>query len=111
MGALPVVESHEAKKLLGMVTDRDLTMNVIGASRDASSTSIRDVMTSNPISCYSTDSIDKTLEAMATHQIRRVPVVDNLGQVVGIISQADIATRLDSTAKVGQMVEQISLPD
>jgi CBS domain-containing protein len=97
--------------LIGIITDRDLAVRVVGASRDATDTQVGDVMTPNPLTCHPADNLDKTLEVMASHQIRRIPVVDEQGQVVGIISQADIAIRLDNVDKAGQMVEQISQPD
>jgi CBS domain-containing protein len=111
VGALPVVESHELKKLIGIITDRDLAVRVIGASRDSTATSVGDVMTANPQSCQPTEDIDATLQRMSTHQIRRLPVVDKEHHVVGIISQADVATRLENDNKAGKMLEQISLPD
>lgn len=111
IGLLPVVENHNSKKLIGIITDRDLAVRVVGASQDVTSTQVGNVMTTNPVVCQPGDSLDTTLEVMEKHQIRRIPVVNNDGQVVGIISQADVATRLDSTDEVGQMVEQISLPD
>lgn len=111
VGALPVVENYETKKLIGIVTDRDLAMRVVGASRDATATLVGDVMTPDPVVCHPTDDLDTTLLVMASHQIRRIPVVDEQGQVVGIIAQADVAIRLDNHDKVGQMVEQVSQPD
>lgn len=110
VGALPVVESHETKKLIGIVTDRDLAVRVVGASRDATSTLVGDVMTPNPVVCHPADDLDTALELMASHQIRRIPVVDELGQVVGIIAQADVAIRLNHD-KAGQMLGEISQPD
>ena len=82
IGALPVVENHETKKLIGIVTDRDLAVRVVGASRDATNTSVSDVMTPNPVTCHPADNIDTVLTLMASHQIRRIPVVDEQGQVV-----------------------------
>lgn len=111
IGAIPVVENYETKKLIGIITDRDLAVRVVGASRDATNTQIRDVMTPDPVVCHPTDDIDTALKVMASHQIRRIPVVDEDGRVVGIIAQADVAIRLDNSAKLGQMVGQISLPD
>jgi CBS domain-containing protein len=111
VGALPVVENYETKKLIGIVTDRDLAMKVVGASRDATNTLVGDVMTPKPVVCHLADDLDTTLMVMASHQIRRIPVVDDKGQVVGIIAQADVAIRLDNHDKVGQMVGQISQPD
>jgi CBS domain-containing protein len=111
VGALPVVETYETMKLIGIVTDRDLALKVVGASQDATTTRVADVMTPNPVVCHPADDLNTTLEVMASHQIRRIPVVDDKGQVLGIIAQADIAIRLDNHDKVGQMVGQISQPD
>lgn len=111
VGALPVVENHETRKLIGIVTDRDLAVRVVAASRDATNTQVGDVMTPNPVVCHPADDLNTTLEVMAGHQIRRIPVVDENGQVVGIISQADVATRLNNRNKTGQMIEEISQPD
>jgi CBS domain-containing protein len=111
VGALPVVESYEAKKLIGIVTDRDLAVRVVGASQDATNTLVADVMTTDPIVCHPLDDLYTTLEVMASHQIRRIPVVDEHGQVVGIIAQADVAIRLENHDKVGQIIGEISQPD
>lgn len=110
-GALPVVADLETRKLIGIVTDRDLAIQVVGANRDATNTLVSDVMTPNPVVCYPTDDLDMTLKVMASHQIRRIPVVDENGQVVGIIAQADIAIRLGNYSKAGQMIGRISEPD
>jgi CBS domain-containing protein len=111
IGALPVVESHKNKKLIGIVTDRDLAVRVVGASRDATETQVGDIMTPNPVICHPAEDLETTLEVMASHQIRRIPVVDDLGQVVGIIAQADVAIHVDNHDKVVQMVGEISQPD
>jgi CBS domain-containing protein len=111
IGALPVVENHQTKKLIGIVTDRDLAVRVVGASRDSTNTLVCDVMTSKLVVCHPGDDVNATLEVMARHQIRRIPVVDNEGKVVGIIAQADVATRLNNQVKTGHMIGQISQPD
>jgi CBS domain-containing protein len=111
IGALPVVDNHDTKKLIGIITDRDLAIGVVGASRDTTDTEVHEVMTPNPIVCHPADNLDTTLEVMASHQIRRIPVVDEQGCVVGIISQADIVIHLDNNSKVAHMIEQISQPD
>lgn len=110
IGALPVVENHETKKLIGIVTDRDLAVRVVGASRDATNTLVGNVMTPNPVVCHPLDDLDATLEVLASHQIRRIPVVDEHGHVVGIIAQADVAIHLNHD-KAGQMLGEISQPD
>ncbi len=110
IGSIPVVSDHDSKRLIGIVTDRDLALRVVGASRDATSTLVSDVMTHNPVVCHETDDLNSTLEVMARHQIRRIPVVDASGCVVGIIAQADVALHLEDSNKVGEMIEQISQP-
>lgn len=111
IGALPVVDNHETKKLIGIITDRDLAVQVVGASRDATNTLVSDVMTTQPQVCHPSDDVDTMLSRMSTHQVRRLPVVDKDGYVVGIISQADVATRLDNENQSAKMLEQISLPE
>jgi CBS domain-containing protein len=111
IGALPVVRDLETKKLIGMVTDRDLAVRVVGSSRDATNTDVGTIMTPKPVFCHPEDDLDETLERMAQHQIRRIPVVDKARQVVGIIAQADIAIRLQNPDQVGQIVKQLSQSD
>jgi CBS domain-containing protein len=107
VGSLPVVESRDTMMLIGIVTDRDLTMKVIAEGHDPGTTVVRKVMTPNPITCHPDDQVQKALETMARHQVRRLPVVEN-GKVIGIIAQADIATRLNAPADTAALVEQIS---
>jgi CBS domain-containing protein len=111
VGALPVVENLENKKLIGIITDRDLAIRVVGAGRDSAETRVGEVMTPNPLFCHPTDDLDATLEIMASHQIRRIPCVDENWQVIGIIAQADIAIHLNNNDKISEMVSQISQPD
>ncbi len=108
VGPVPVVESHESKRLLGIVTDRDLVLKVIAEGRNPKSTLVRDVMSSNPVTCRVDDDIDKALEAMSERKVRRVPVVDEQNRLLGIISQADVAIRVGKTKKTGEVVEKIS---
>jgi CBS domain-containing protein len=110
VGALPVVDGHQTRKLIGIVTDRDLAMRVVGQGRDAKSTMVREVMTPNPMTCRPSDDLDAALEIMAQRQVRRVPIVNNDGQVVGIIAQADVATRLHNPPKTAAVVAEISQP-
>lgn len=111
IGAIPVVDGHTTKILVGIITDRDLAVRVVGASRDATSTPVSEVMTQTLHVCHPHDDISKALETMGKHQLRRIPVVDANYQVMGIISQADIALRLHDSGKVGDWVGEISQPD
>src|SRR5215213_8336160 len=104
IGAVPVVADHGTKKLIGIVTDRDIALRVVGADREAKGTWVADVMTPNPVACHATDNIDLAAEAMSLHRVRRIPAVDDNGQLVGIVSQADIATRLHDTHKTADIV-------
>jgi len=110
IGAMPVVADAQTKKLIGIVTDRDMALRIVGAGRETKGTWIADVMTPNPVACRSNDNIDMAIDAMALHKVRRIPTVDALGQLVGIISQADVATRLHDTHTTAEVVTEISQP-
>lgn len=110
VGLLPVV-TEQSGKLIGVLTDRDIVVKVVAKDRDARSTVVSEVMTGDPVFCGPEDPIDAALQRMATHQVRRIPIVDTRGIIVGIISQADVATRLGQPAQTGQVVEAISEAD
>jgi CBS-domain-containing membrane protein len=111
IGAVPVLEDYENRRLIGIVTDRDLALRVLGDKRDPQKISVADVMTETVWTCHPTDSLRVELDVMAEHQIRRIPVVDDSNQIVGIIAQADIATRVNDPRKAAEVLEQISLPN
>ena len=110
VGSIPVIESQQTGILAGIVTDRDLAMHVVAGGRDPFSTKVADVMTYQVITCRADDEVEKAVEAMAEHQLRRIPVVDDDYRVVGIISQADVATRVDKPEETAKMVKEISQP-
>jgi CBS domain-containing protein len=92
---------------VGIVTDRDLTIKVLAEGRDPRHATVAEVMTPRPITCDPEDQIKRALETMARHQVRRLPVVEH-GKLIGIIAQADIATRLNAPADTAALVEEIS---
>jgi CBS domain-containing protein len=108
VGSLPVVESRDSRRLVGIVTDRDLVTKVIAGGRDVRSATAQDAMTSDPARCAEGDDVDQAIALMAERQIRRMPVVDASGRLTGIIAQADVATRVNQDRQTGQMVESIS---
>ncbi|HEU0295377.1 MAG TPA: CBS domain-containing protein [Anaerolineales bacterium] len=108
IGAIPVIENEQTKKLVGIVTDRDLALKVVAEGRDAKSTKVGAVMTHKVVTCRADDDLQKALDAMAEHQLRRIPVVDNDNTILGIIAQADVATRVDQPEKTAEMVKEIS---
>jgi CBS domain-containing protein len=110
VGSIPVVESQQSQKLVGIVTDRDLALNVVAEGRDPRSTRVEQVMTRNPVTCLENDDLQKAMNFMTENQVRRIPIVDKNGRLVGIVAQADIATRTDNPQKTAEVVEEISKP-
>ena len=108
IGSIPVIENEQNGKLVGIVTDRDLALRIVAEGRDAKSTKVETVMTRRVVTCLADDDLQKALDAMAEHRFRRIPVVDNDNKVVGIIAQADVATRVDRPDKTAEMVKEIS---
>ena len=111
IGPIPIVKDEVTRKLVGIVTDRDLVVNVLAQGRDPYKTRAAEVMTANVVTCQEGDSLDKALNAMSAYQVRRIPVVNSSEQIVGIISQADIATRAETPVKTAEVVQEISKPE
>jgi len=111
VGPIPVVESTETGKLVGFLTDRDLALKIVAEGRDPKSTKIEEVMTRKVVTCHLDDDLQQAMDVMAENQFRRVPVVDNDNRIIGIIAQADVATRLDQPVKTAEMVKDISQPE
>ena len=107
VGIIPVVESKGSKKLVGVITDRDIAIRVVAEGASASS-SVRDVMTSNIRTSSPDDSVQDVMELMGREQVRRIPIVDR-GELVGIIAQADIVREADDK-RAEKTVEKISEP-
>jgi CBS domain-containing protein len=110
VGSIPVIENEKTKKLIGIVTDRDLALQVIADGRDTKTTKVADVMTQDVITCGMDDDVQNAVDAMSDNQLRRIPVVDNDHMIVGIIAQADVATRVDEPQETAKMVKEISQP-
>jgi CBS domain-containing protein len=106
VGALPIC--GEDDRLKGMLTDRDIVVKALAQGRDPGSTRAGDLGQgdSETVTIGADDSIDEALRTMIDHKVRRLPVIDGK-RLVGIISQADIATNVDEE-KVGDLVEAIS---
>ena len=110
VGSIPVCEDSRSKKLVGIVTDRDLALKVVAEGRPAEGTRAEQVMTRRPVTCATNDDLDEAIQAMEQHQIRRILVVDNEGRLKGIIAQADIAMRNDDPRQTADAVRHISEP-
>src|SRR4051812_33569529 len=108
-GVLPVVESASNSKLVGMVTDRDIAIRVIAEGKDANCR-VSEVMSGDRLAtCSPNDDVDRVMETMSREQVRRIPIVDERGSLVGIVAQADIVRKADDR-KAEKTVEQISNP-
>jgi CBS domain-containing protein len=110
VGSVPVVQSREDRKLIGIVTDRDLVVKVLAGGASIATATVADAMTPNPASCQESDDVSKAVGLMSERQVRRMPIVDSSGRLTGIIAQADVATRVHSDQKTGELVEAISEP-
>jgi CBS domain-containing protein len=108
IGSIPVIDNDKTQKLVGIVTDRDLVLKVIAKGQDAKTTKVETVMTRQVVTCLAEDDLQKALDAMAEHQLRRIPIVDGSQKIVGIIAQADVATRVNQPEKTAEMVKEIS---
>jgi CBS domain-containing protein len=108
IGSVPIIENEQNKKLVGIVTDRDLALKVVAKGRDPKSATAEDVMTRKVVTCQAGDKVQVALDVMAEHQLRRIPVVDSNNAIVGIIAQADVATRVDKPEKTAELVKDIS---
>jgi CBS domain-containing protein len=93
VGSVPVVDDPQSRKLIGMITDRDLCCSVIAKGLEPKSTPIEKFITSNPVTCRDGENVEKCERAMQEHQIRRIPIVDSEGRCIGIVSQADLALK------------------
>jgi len=110
VGVVPVVESQNSKRLVGVVTDRDIAIRAVAEGRDGTTTSVGHIMSSNVRTSTATDSVNDVMELMGREQVRRVPVVDERGMLVGIISQADIVLEAKDDKRAEKTVAQISQP-
>ena len=110
VGIVPVVDAGGSRQLVGVVTDRDIALRVVGEGRDPNSVRVSDVMSTNVRTCREDDSVDDVMKIMGADQVRRVPIVDERGSLVGIVAQADVVLEGKSDKKAERTIEKISEP-
>ena len=110
VGIVPVVESTDSRKLVGVVTDRDIAIRVVAEGRDSANTSVGHIMSANVKTCRPDDSVDDVMDVMGKEQVRRVPIVDDRGNLVGIVAQADVVLEAKDNKKSERTIEKISEP-
>jgi CBS domain-containing protein len=104
VGSVPITDGD---RLVGVVTDRDIVVRAVAEGRDVQSTTVGDIASSDLVTIDPEQSIEEAVRLMGEHQVRRLPVVEEDGRLVGVLAQADIAAAgYDQTT--GQLVEEIS---
>ena len=104
VGLAPVVEGD---KLIGMLTDRDIAIRVVAEGRNPDEVKVSEVASKQVVTIDPQQDLDEALRIMAKHQVRRLPVVEEDGRLVGVGAQADVAREGDDT-QTGELVEEIS---
>jgi CBS domain-containing protein len=108
VGVVPVVDEKSRKKLIGIITDRDICLHVAAEDKLPSAVLIRDCMSSNPVTCTPEEDLQKAMDLMEEHQVRRIPIVERDGTLVGIISLADVATSSASSGDKAEVIQEVS---
>src|SRR3954451_18323247 len=109
VGSVPVVKMGGVAQLIGVLTDRDIALRVVAAGRDPEKTSVSEVASRDVITVTPEDDLDDALTKMARSQVRRLPVVVGDGELVGMLSEADLP-RVTKEKNVGEIVGAISRP-
>jgi len=107
IGVLPV---SDEEGLVGILTDRDIVVRVLGEKRDPKAVRVAEAMTPNIVSCFEDDDLDKAAKLFADHQIRRLPVLNSAKELVGILSLGDLAVRGEDERKSSAVLEDVSQP-
>lgn len=108
-GAVPVVRKGSETDLVGIITDRDIVVRGIAEGRQVQTLTARDCMTSPALTIRDEDSLDDCTDLMESRKVRRMPVVNAAGALVGIVAQADVA-RNASRKDAGELVRDVSAP-
>jgi CBS domain-containing protein len=107
IGPLPVCDGE---RLVGMLTDRDITIRATAQGCDPDTTKVRDMMTSEVVYCFEDQDVETAAQMMEMRQIRRVPVLDRDKRLVGIVSLGDLSVETGDRELAGKTLEGISEP-
>lgn len=106
IGILPIVDSEN--RLLGLVTDRDIVVRAVADGSDITKTVVGDIMSTDTYTAGPDDFAFEAVRTMGDKQVRRVPIVDELGVLLGIVSMADIALEMEDEKEIAETLEEIS---
>ena len=107
VGSVPVCTG---RKLVGMLTDRDIAIRLVADGRDAAATLASEIMTPGVIYVYDDQSVQEAADTMSAHQIRRLPIVNRDKELVGIVALGDLAVELPDDELTGTVLEDVSEP-
>ncbi len=106
-GCIPVVDSTDSKKPVGMITDRDIVIRAVAAGKNPLDLTAADAMSKTPVVAKHDSTVEECCNLMETNKIRRIAVVDADGACCGMVSQADIAINADGS-KTAEVVQKVS---
>ena len=104
VGLAPIVEGN---RLVGTLTDRDIAIRVVAEGKDPESTKVTEIASTDLVTVDPQQGLDEALRLMAKHQVRRLPVVEEGGRLVGVVAQADVA-KSAGEKQTGELVGEIS---
>jgi CBS domain-containing protein len=107
VGPLPVCDND---RLVGLITDRDITVRAVAEARDPRTTTVQDVMTPRVLYCFEDQDVQEAARQMQENQIRRLVVLNRDKRLVGIVSLGDLAVETGDGKLVGRTLEEVSLP-
>ncbi len=108
VGPLPVCGDND--RLVGMITDRDITVRAVAQACDPRTTTVRDVMTPDVVYCFEDQDIQEAARLMQERQVRRLVVLNRDKRLVGIVSLGDLAVETGDEKLAGKALEEVSLP-
>lgn len=109
-GIVPIVEDKSTMRLVGLITDRDIAIRCVADGRNPQECTVRECGTERVFSLPAEASLKDCRQLMQSRQVRRVPIVDESGTLIGIVSLADLVQEVDDD-KLGQTLDEISEPD
>jgi CBS domain-containing protein len=110
VGLLPVVNDEGSSTLIGVITDRDITIRHVAEGHTSNNCQVREAMSTHITTCPPDADVEDVMKVMSREQVRRIPIVDERNTLVGVVSQADVATQVNDARAAGRTVEQISQP-